>query len=260
MVTTPFCFTASEALEQINLVVNEREGYLSFSLKRFLSLPPLVVRRTFQSDLTNHIGGALRTIHLKVYKKIYKQLLSGNKQTETFGNCLLFSPDLEKDTMIMGRALPDSHKQGFEFWTPISVGQTIRWDGRWRMSLKPLEKLDWREGSKKAPKEMAKKKEEQLYVRHTRGADNNIMVARRGVRRIRASTLPIINCRGGLPVVCTENGYVVLAPHFNVIDYSYGVYCDIAFDPLLPLLQDSDTHVCRFWHQIFSFVQCMLLL
>ena len=173
--------------------------------------------------------------------KIYKQLLSGNKQTETFGNCLLFCPDPEKDTMILARALTDSHKQKFKFWSPISIGQTIRWDGRWRMSLKPLEKLYRREGSIKVSDKVAKK-EEQLYVRHMRKQDH--MVARRGIRRIRASTLPIVNCRGGLPVVCTKSGYVVLAPHFNVIDYSYGVYCDIAFDPLLPLLQDSDTHVC----------------
>ena len=109
---------------------------------------------------------------------------------------------------------------------PISVGETIHWDGRWRITLKPLGQ---------------QVKDEQLYVRNMTVVD--WAVAQRGIRKIRASTLPDRNIRSGLPVVSTKSGYVVLAPHFRVIDRSFGVNCDLVFEPLLPLIQDSETHV-----------------
>ena len=59
-------------------------------------------------------------------------------------------------------------------------------------------------------------------------------------RRVPASILPDNKLWPGLPVVCTESGHMV-APHFKIIDHSYGVGCDITFDPLLSLKQDLDT-------------------
>ena len=229
-----FCsLTANKGLKHINLRVDKKYGYLSFSVNRFLSLPHFVAKKVFHS-LASHIGGARGPIPTKTYLQIHKQMLSRN--TQTFGTCILFFPDLKKDTMIIGRALPGIWKQKSS-WTPISVGQTILWDGRWRITLKSLKTLE----SKKAP-DRAVNNKEQLYVRHMKERDHE--VARRGIRKIRAAKLPPVHARAGLPVICTESGYVVLAPHFLVIDHTYGVDCDVAFEPLLPLLQDSETHVC----------------
>ena len=185
------------------------------------------------------MGGVQGPIPTKTYLKIHKQLLSGNRDTQTFGTCVLFFPDLKRDTMIMGRALPEFRRQK-SLWMPISVGQTILWDRRWRITLKPLKTLG-RQDSKKTPNRAVNNKE-QLYVRHMKEQD--YVVVRRGVRKIRTAKLPPVKARAGLPVICTESGYVVLAPHFMVINHTYGVDCDVAFDPLLPLLQDSETHIC----------------
>ena len=189
------------------------------------------MKRVLES-LVVHIGGARGGLPQRTFARLHKQLLSGNKKTETFGNCILFCPDEREDTMILGRALPSRDFQ--KYWEPISVGETIHWDGRWRITLKEADL------SVRNPRRVTKR--EQLYVRHMNVAD--YPVAQRGIRRVRTSTLPHVKIRTGLPVVCTESGYVVLAPHFMVTDYSYGVYCELTFDPLMPLIQDSDIHVC----------------
>ena len=151
----------------------------------------------------------------------------------------MFYPNVEKDTMIIGRTLPPIEKQRSS-WVPISVGQTIHWDGRWRITLKPLRHCGRQSGIRSQNRAVNSK--EQLYVRHMKEPD--YMEAKRGVRRIRAAKLTYLKARAGLPVVCTESGYVVLAPHFDVIDHTYGVDCNLTFDPLLPLLKDSETHIC----------------
>jgi hypothetical protein len=226
-------------LKQINLRVNERLGHVLFNVDRLLSLPPLTVRTVWQS-LMGHVGGARWHIPVKKYEYILKHLLSGDKTARTCGNCVFFYPEVKTDTMIMARALPAVEQQR-SLWTPISLGQTIHWDGRWRITLRPLKKLD-RQSSVKAlnrPKAMDGK--EQLYVRHMRESDYS--VAKRGIRKIHAVKLPPAKARAGLPVICTGSGYAVLVPHFGVNDHTYGVDCDMTFDPLLPLLQDSETRV-----------------
>ena len=146
-------------------------------------------------------------------------------------NFVLFCPDMEEDTMIMGRVSHMLAQQ--KIWTPISVGQTIRWDRRWRITLKPLEKLK-RRGSKNTSAGAVRK--EQLYVRHMKVEEKRWMKSNTSVP---ALILPDNKLWSGLPVICTESGFVVLAPHFEINDHSYGVDCDVTFDPLLPLL-DTD--------------------
>lgn len=224
-------------MKQINLHVNERHGYLSFSVGRLLSLPPLTVRTVWQS-LMSHVGGARWPIPVKKYEEVLKHLLSGDKTARTCGNCIFF-PNVKDDTMIMARALPAAEQQR-SLWTPISVGQTIHWDGRWRITLKPLKKLS-RQSSVKALKSNRPGAVDKFFVRHM--IEPDYMEAKRGIRRIHAVKLPPPKARAGLPVICTESGYVVIAPHFGVNDHTYGVDYDMTFDPLLPLIQDLETHV-----------------
>ena len=236
-----FCSTGSNGLKQINLHVNERHGYLSFNVSRLLSLPPLTVRTVWQS-LMCHVGGARWPIPVKKYEEVLKHLLSGNKTARTCGNCVFFHDNVKDDTMIMARVLPVLKHQ--KLWTPISVGQTVHWDGRWRITLKPLKKLG-RQSSVKPLKSNSSAggldSKIQFFVRHMIKPDYT--EAKRGIRRINAVKLPSPQVRGGLPVICTESGYVVIAPHFGVNDHTYGVDYDMTFDPLLPLIEDSETHV-----------------
>ena len=184
-------------------------------------------------SLTAHINGK-RRLKFRNFASIYKQLLHRDRSIKKLNYCITFFPDLDNDTMMMGRALKPALKE------KISIGQTIHWDGRWRITLKPLEKLERRD-SKKAP-DRAVKKKEQLYVSHMK-VDEYWGEDKQDNRRVPASILPDNKLWSGLPVICTESGHVVLAPHFKIIDTSYGVDCDVTFEPLRPLLQDPDTHV-----------------
>ena len=234
--THAFCLTVSESLSKINLSVNQEYGYLSFSIGKLLSLPPVVIRKILQS-LTMHISGMPRALSFRGFAWIHKKLHNRERNISRFENCILFFPDLDYDTVMMGKAMP---RETWKDKTLISVGQTILWDRRWRITLKPLKKLD-RQDSRKAS-DGGEEKKEQLYVSHMKieeywGED------KQDNRRVPASILPDNKLWSGLPVICTESGHVVLAPHFKIIDHSYSVDCDVTFDPLMPLLQDSDTHI-----------------
>ena len=229
-----FYLTVSESLSKINLSVNQEYGYLSFSVGRLLSLPPVVIRKVLQS-LTVHISGMPGTFTFRSFAWIYKKLHNRERSIRWFENWILFFPDLDYDAVMMGRAMP---KSAWKDKTLISVGQTILWDRRWRITLKPLKKLD-RQDSKKASGRGEKKKE-QLYVSHME-VEEYWGENKQHNRRVPASILPDNKLWSGLPVICTESGHIVLAPHFKIIDHSYSVDCDVTFDPLMPLLQDSDT-------------------
>ena len=218
-------------MSKINLSVNQKYGYLSFNVGKLLSLPPIVVRRGLQS-LSCHIKGAINVIPRYERERIHNQLVSGDRRIKRCKtNLILFCPDTKEDTMIMGRA---SHVLAQrKIWTPISVGQTIHWDRRWRITLKPLEELK-RRGSKNTSAGLVKK--EQLYVRHMK-VEEKLWV--KSKTEVPASILPNHKLWSGLPVICTESGFVVLAPHFKINDHSYGVDCDITFVPLLPLLSGT---------------------
>ena len=220
--------TANESLSKINLSVNEEYGYLSFSIGKLLSLPPVVMMQMVQL-LATHIGGVQLSM-TRAYMKFHRNIFSQRRRAMVFGECIAFFPDLDNDKMIMGRAPVKAAKR---IRTPISIGETVPWDNRWRITLKPLEKLNEQNGGKKAPDEVVKN----LYVSHMRIGEYWGKKKWRN-RRVPASILPDKKLWPGLPVVCTGNGHVVVAPHFKIIDHSYGVDCDITFDPLLPLKQD----------------------
>ena len=149
----------------------------------------------------------------------------------------MFVPEKDSDTMIMGKAPPEPAKQ---VWTPISIGQTVHWDKRWKITLEPLETPSRRDGDRKAPDRRVMQNKEQFYVRYVK-IEECWRKDERDNTESDAEIPPFTRLLLGLPVVCTESGRVVLAPHFNILDRSYGVDCDVTFDPLLPLIQDLDT-------------------
>ena len=234
--------TANESLSKINLSVNQEYGYLSFSLGKLLSLPPIVMTKVIQL-FAAHIGGARRSLSRNTtFARFHRKVLSRDRKVAVFDNCLAFFPDLDNDTVIIGRAPP---KPAEQVWTPISVGQTVHWDKRWRVTLKQLEKLDGQDSDEEAPDRLVHN-EEQLYVSHMEIGEywgEYWGENKQDKRLVPASILPDNKLWSGLPVVCTESGHVVVAPHFKIIDHSYGVDCDVTFDPSLPLIQYLDTNV-----------------
>ena len=176
------------------------------------------------------MGGARVELRYKSFANLYDGLLKEEVKVQQVARCILYSPHKRKDLLVIGRTLPGKKEQND--LVPIAVGESVHWDGRWRVRLKPLRDR----GSERTGKD------EQLFIRHMNPGDWPI--AQRGVRKIRASPLPDRLVRGGLPVVTNKEGYVILAPHFRVIDRSFGVDCDIEFEPLLPLTQDTDVHIC----------------
>jgi hypothetical protein len=225
--------TANESLSRIDLTVNQEYGYLSFSIGKLLSLPPVVMKKVIQL-LAGHIGGERRPTN--TFPRFHRKLLTRDPRPELLCGCFLFIPDRDSDTMIMGRALAKQKR------TPISVGQTIHWDKRWKVTLKPLGGRSEKDGDQQASDRVIQN-EEQFYVRYMK-----IEECWRAEKEQQATASkwtyadipPYTRILLGLPVVCTKSGDVVLAPHFKIINHSYGVDCDVTFDPLLPLIQDPD--------------------
>ena len=230
--------TANESLSKIDLSVNHEYGYLSFSIGKLLSLPTIVMKKMIQL-LTAHIGVVRSLNRNTTFAKFHRYVLLGqDRGIAVFDRCIAFFPELDNDTMIMGRVSPKPDKR---IWTPISVGRTVHWDKRWRVTLKRLKMLDEQDSDKKTPDGVIKDKE-QLYVSHMR-VEEYWGRSKQDNRMVPASILPDEKLWPGLPVVCTGSGHVVVAPHFKIIDHSYGVDCDVTFDPLLPLIQDLDTNI-----------------
>ena len=222
----------NRALETIDLSVDSHCGFLVVNLEKLLSLPPAIGDRVLRR-LILHVGGTRLDVHYKLLKKLYYELRKNTFKSERVGRSILYIHLKHKNLLVVGRSLPETTYIRNNL-VPISVGETVYWDGRWRITLKPLKD--------KNQKSVFRENREQLYVRHMGRWDWN--VARRGIRIIRASSLPDGPIRGGLPLISNKDGYIVLAPHFQVVDRSYGVDCDVQFDPLLPLTQDTEAHVC----------------
>ena len=224
-------FTANESLSRIDLTVNQEYGYLSFSIGKLLSLRPIIMAKVIQL-LTAHIGGARRSLNRNItFARFQRKVLSRDRRITVLHNCIVFFPETNNDTMVMGRAPPEPTKQK---WIPISVGQTVHWDKRWKITLKPLDKLNERDGDKQAS-DRTMQNEELFYVRNMK-----LEECWGKEQTSECDIPPYTRILLGLPVVCTKSGDVVLAPHFKIINHSYGVDCDIAFDPLIPLVQDLD--------------------
>ena len=223
-----FNFTVNQALESIDLYTNKEFGFVEVNLEKFRSLPPVIGERVLRT-LALHMGGARVEVHYKSLARAYGELQKDFFKPHRIGRSIIYSPRRRNNMLVVGRVLPDKKFQ--DKLLPISVGETVYWDGRWKITLKSRQDVSYR-GEER----------EQLYIRPMRPSDS--MVPRRGIRRIRSARLPDELIRGGLPMISNKDGYVVLAPHFRVADRSYGVFCDVSFDPLLPLKQDTEVHVC----------------
>ena len=227
-------------------------------MDRLRQLPLPVAMRALPTILM-YTGGVAKYSATKIKSIHYKQLLRlltfckhpSQVKATTVGNCIIF-PLPEKQVFGIARTLTQYDNQRF---TPIRVGETICWDGRFVISLQPLDpagpkdkrgtKGTW-DQRRQIDRDRGVGSEEevkyrspivgqptaevgQFFVRHLQKREWGM--ARKGVRTIRHFPLPPVHVRGGLPVIVDWTGQVVLIPHFKVIDRSAGVTCRVQFKP-----------------------------
>ena len=249
--------TVTNALNSLPKI-NSTYGYVTIDMDhlRQLSLP--VAMRALPTILM-YTGGTAKYTGTKIKAIHYKQLVRlitfckhpSQEKATTVGNCIVF-PLLGKQVFGIARTVSKYDKQRL---TPIRIGDTICWDGRFVISLQPLDPAgpkdkkgtkgtwdhrrqidrDGQVGSEedvKYPSPIVGQPTAevgQFFVRHLQKRDWRM--ARKGVRTIRSFPLPHEHIRGGLPVIVDWTGKVVLIPHFKVIDRSAGVKCRVQFKP-----------------------------
>ena len=242
--------------------INSTYGYVTIDMDHLRQLPLPVAMRTLPTILMYTGGTAKYTATAKYnatkIKSIhYKELLRlitfckhpSQEKATTAGNCIIF-PLPGKQVFAIARTLSQ-----YDNLTPIRVGETICWDGRFVISLQPLDpagpkdkkgtKGTW-DQSRQIDRDRQVGSEEdvkypspivgqpiadvgQFFVRHLQKREWGM--ARKGVRTVRRFPLPPEHIRGGLPVIVDWTGKVVLIPHFKVIDRSAGVTCRVQFKP-----------------------------
>ena len=230
--------------------INETYGYVTADMDDLKQLPLPVIMRLLPAILMytggteKYAGGTVKDISMKHLLRLMTLIRNpSTARAITFSNCIIF-PMPEKRVFAFARQplskLPDSR----HLLTPIQVGETVFWDNRFEVSLRPLEP-DIRAKSRgrfvqETPTRLIYPSPiiadsypaadaGQFFVRHMYKSDWDM--ARRGVRKIRGNPLPHEHVRGGLPVILDCRGKVVLIPHFRVIDRTAGVTCRVRFSP-----------------------------
>lgn len=138
--------------------------------------------------------------------------------------------------------------------TPIQLGETLLWDGRWEITLKRKPTR----GNSRVPAQTGKERRSSLSTsgdpddhersKHSAGSgvEDNVYFIRhmikrdwgyavRGVRVIRNAALPNIDVRGSLPVIVDKEGQVLLIPHFKFCEQFVNITAELKFKPRLSL-------------------------
>lgn len=204
---------ALQALNSNGMVqVDHIYGYAKVSWPQYRHLDQPVAKRVLLA-LSHYTSGHDAMPHYLALSRAHQMLSEGKAKATnmTLGMSILVPVD--EVTFIVSRSKPQHSTQDL---TPIAVGDTILWDKRFKITLKPLE-------PGKAPTC------KQFYVRHMITMDWEL--ARKGIRKVKAVALPPEMIRGGLPVIVNKEGQVVLIPHFKMIERSAGVVCELKFAP-----------------------------
>ena len=212
---TYFSHAVCKALDNY-MSIDSRLGYAVIEMKGFLELSHPVAFRVL-TTLLQFVEGKSRTFVSRNINFLYNKIKSGSlKSNFSLGRCSIF----RIDDQYFGVAYNPVRKidELKEEWTPINVGETVHWQGRFCISLLPLK----REGLSLLL--MERKEVQTLYIRNMVLKDENQLS--KGIRRNRNYKIPNKFIRFGLPVIVDEEGNVVIMPHFEVIDKSYGLRCE----------------------------------
>ena len=208
----------SSACEEL-VSTEKRHGFATVDLPLYGQLPPPVGKRLLMS-LFNHIGGHTNTVSTASLNSCYDYLVAGttrpNKAT-SLAHCNVVP--LNSAQFMVARRRPQAREQTL---TPIVLGEPLMWDNRFRVTLSQTGR--GRKTHSSSPT---------YWVRHM--LETDCSVASKGLRRRKASKLPPLLARGGLPVLVDAKGCIVAAPHLGYLDVKFGVTCSVTFDPVVPL-------------------------
>ena len=190
-------------------------GYILVKYSIFNQLSPPVARRVLEAliKFTSGVDRPLRTLAIVHLHRLFR---SGTITSNyNLGKCNIFHYN-EQYFIIAKHFLPkDQCTQ-----TPITIGHTVHWDNRFDILLSPL---------KNTTKQGLHYHDNTFYIRHM--AQNDYVLASKGIRKVKKSKLAPELSRGGLPVIVDRHGNVVLIPHFKVIERDYGITCMCKYQP-----------------------------
>ena len=166
---------------------------------------------------------------------MHRLLFTHEHPTVTGSNIILTIDPTRKKAMIARRS-PDSQ---YRVKVPISVGETILWDNRFKISLVHRKSEERGDGTTAPGNQLPSGDSPVFYVRHLVQKDWPY-ISKGGVKY----KLPP-SVRGGLPVVVDKENKIVLIPHFRVARCEANVLAVVRFMPgrsVEDLLQYSYCH------------------
>ena len=206
--------------------VNEADGYITVNYSKFLQLSPPVGRKLLEivsKFVNSNAQGISSASSLNIYNSVVKKVRNDVPVNAygSYSGCVVFHHDHK--SFGVARTFLSNESQMF---VKINVGQTVHWDNRFDISLNHL-------GGVAGGERM----NETYFIRNMTREDYHL--ASKGIRKVKATRLPNVYCRSGLPViVARKEGVdkrawpVVLIPHFRVIERQYGVKCTCSYRPV----------------------------
>ena len=243
MLHTFIFYTVTEAIGGVHRT-NSKMGYIGLKVDSCRRLSQPVAVKTL-SILLQYMSG-VGLVYNSDAKRLYDCLKNPDSFSPfTIGGCIVDpTPRGKLGVILVTKQFPNKFDR---FLTPIHIGETVLWDRRFEITLKPLGTESQTQRSRneigglhtvgettKPSYENREKRaceDRPFYIRHMLRDD--VMVAWKGIRRVKSAVLPPESMRGGLPVIIDDRKKIVLVPHLQVIDRSAGVTCRIAFKPRL---------------------------
>ena len=170
---------------------------------------PLFVRRRVVHVLASYIAGSLLKTKFQLLENICKQLPLSKP---TFVGDVVFIP--MKDRLCIGKGKPTNTDS-----LPIEVGKPLVWDRRWLVTVLPL------------PEYKTRSIDCHVFAVRSLTRPDWCLARYHGLRKVRTTPLPHEKLRPALPVVRDEKNRVVFIPHLKVMDRTYGLSCQIRFEP-----------------------------
>ena len=200
--------------------MNTNDGYVTVNYTGYLKLSLPVARKLleilcrFLNPHNEHQLPSLQNFQ-KIHNSIMRRVKESIKGHGSCGQCDVFH---HSDTTFgMARSfIQKKHK--------IDVGQTVHWDKRFMITLNHhLDSTDKSKGN------------QTFYIRNMNRNDFNLPT-KLGMQKTRATKLPHVKCRGGLPVIVMEKEGVnikswpiVMIPHLRVMNGQYCVKCTCVY-------------------------------
>ncbi len=203
------CTVRSHVISLTN--INTKYGYIGVDRAKLLSVTPPIAKRSLSALIRSVMCSPEYQFRYAVLEKSYKTLMSYDGKPFSVGKAVV-APITDR-TIGIYKSL--NHDDSLKSKTPIRPGETILWENRWEIQLKP--------------KTTNSQLQEQYFVRNMGRKEYEF--ATRGIRRIRSTPLPPVSARSSLPVITDAAGRVLLIPHFQFAERNVTISARVSFEP-----------------------------